>query len=69
MVPDSFWESQGAKECVCLLRFAMIFLLGNKTCKMLSAVCSDRSSFEGMVKWDPVLWGSNNENHEEKKRP
>ena len=51
MVPDSFRESQGAKGCVCLLYFAMSFLLGNKTCEMLSAAVSfNKSPFEGMVK-------------------
>lgn len=51
MVPDSFRESQGAKGCSCLLDFAMSFLLGNKTCKMLSAaVPFNKSPFEGMVK-------------------
>lgn len=56
MVPDSFRESHGAKGCACLLHFAMSFLLGNKTCEMLSAaVCFNKSPFEGMVKWDPIL--------------
>lgn len=50
MVPDSFRESQGAEGCVCLLVFAMSFLLGNKTCKMLNtAVSLNKSPFEGMV--------------------
>lgn len=56
MVPDSFRENHGAKGCACLLHFAMSFLLGNKTRKMLSAaVCFNKSPFEGMVKWDPIL--------------
>lgn len=51
MVPDSFRESQGAEGCVCLLDFAMSFLLGNKTGKMLNVALSfNKSLFEGMVK-------------------
>lgn len=56
MVPGSFRESQGAKGCICLLDFAVSFLLGNKTCKMLNfAVSFNEIPFEGMVKWDPIL--------------
>lgn len=34
---------------------------------MLSiAVSFNKVLFEGMVKWDPILWESNNKNHEEK---
>lgn len=70
MVPDSFRENQGSEGHVCLLDFAMSALFRNITYKMLSAAIPfNKSLFKGMVKSDSILWESDNENHEEKKRP
>lgn len=51
-------------------RFCNECFLENITCKMLSAAIPfNKSLFEEMAKWDSILQKSDNENHEDKKRP